>query len=53
MDKNKARAIIKSPTPTNKVQLQRLLGNINFLKRFIANLTGKIQFLTHLLRLKN
>ncbi|KAM1078718.1 hypothetical protein ACFX19_026351 [Malus domestica] len=52
VDKNKARAILESPPPTNKVQLQRLLGKINFLRRFIANLAGKIQPLTPLLRLK-
>ena len=53
VDKNKARAIMESPTPTNKVQLQRLLGKINFLRRFIANLARKIQPLTPLLRLKD
>ncbi|KAM2001059.1 hypothetical protein ACFX16_008299 [Malus domestica] len=53
VDKNKARAIMESPSPTNKVQLQRLLGKINFLRRFIANLAGKIQPLTPLLRLKD
>ncbi|KAM2127807.1 hypothetical protein ACFX1R_007669 [Malus domestica] len=53
VDKNKSRAIMESPSPTNKVQLQRLLGKINFLRRFIANLAGKIQPLTHLLRLKD
>ncbi|KAM2913626.1 hypothetical protein COP2_044260 [Malus domestica] len=53
VDKNKARAIMESLSPTNKVQLQRLLGKINFLRRFIANLAGKIQPLTPLLRLKD
>ncbi|KAM1720612.1 hypothetical protein ACFX12_022252 [Malus domestica] len=53
VDKNKSRAIMESPSPTNKVQLQRLLGKINFLRRFIANLAGKIQPLTPLLRLKD
>ncbi|KAM1029351.1 hypothetical protein ACFX15_041095 [Malus domestica] len=53
VDKNKSRAIMESPSPTNKVQLQRLLGKINFLRRFIANLVGKIQPLTPLLRLKD
>ncbi|KAM2806334.1 hypothetical protein COP1_046965 [Malus domestica] len=53
VDKNKARAIVESPSPTNKVQLQRLLRNINFLRRFITNLAGKIQPLTPLLRLKD
>ncbi|CAN6586637.1 unnamed protein product [Malus baccata var. baccata] len=53
LDKNKARAIMESSSPTNKVQLQRLLGKINFLRRFIANLAGKIQPLTPLLKLKD
>ncbi|CAN6562475.1 unnamed protein product [Malus baccata var. baccata] len=53
VDKNKSRPIMESPSPTNKVQLQRLLGKINFLRRFIANLAGKIQPLTPLLRLKD
>ncbi|CAN6566577.1 unnamed protein product [Malus baccata var. baccata] len=53
VDKNKSQAIMESPLPTNKVQLQRLLGKINFLRRFIANLAGKIQPLTPLLRLKD
>nr|XP_028949231.1 uncharacterized protein LOC114821334 [Malus domestica] len=53
VDKNKSRAILESLPPTNKVQLQRLLGKINFLRRFIANLAGKIQPLTPLLRLKD
>ncbi|KAM1281988.1 hypothetical protein ACFX2H_022403 [Malus domestica] len=53
VDKNKAWAIMESPPPTNKVQLHRLLGKINFLRRFVANLAGKIQPLTSLLRLKD
>ncbi|CAN6725686.1 unnamed protein product [Malus baccata var. baccata] len=53
VDKNKARAMVETPPSTNKVQLQRLLGKINFLRRFIANLAGKIRLLTHLLRLKD
>ncbi|CAN6713400.1 unnamed protein product [Malus baccata var. baccata] len=53
VDKNKSRAKMESPSPTNKVQLQRLLGKINFLRRFIANLAGTIQPLTPLLRLKD
>ncbi|KAM1863070.1 hypothetical protein ACFX14_003459 [Malus domestica] len=53
VDKNKSRAILESHPPTNKLQLQRLLGKINFLRRFITNLAGKIQPLTPLLRLKD
>ena len=44
VDKNKAR--VESPPPPNKIQLQRLLGKINCLRRFIANLAGKIHLLT-------
>ncbi|CAN6695758.1 unnamed protein product [Malus baccata var. baccata] len=44
---------MESPSPTNKVQIQRLLGKINFLRRFIVNLADKIQPLTHLLKLKD
>ncbi|XP_068331555.1 uncharacterized protein [Pyrus communis] len=44
---------MESPSPTTKVQLQRLLGKINFLRRFIANLANKIQPLTPLLKLKD
>ncbi|CAN6542580.1 unnamed protein product [Malus baccata var. baccata] len=53
VDKNKSRAIMEPLPPTNKMQLQRLLGKTNFLRRFIANLVGKIQPLTPLLRLKD
>ncbi|XP_050121406.1 uncharacterized protein LOC126599102 [Malus sylvestris] len=44
---------MESLPPINKMQLQRLLGKINFLRRFIANLAGKIQSLTPLLKLKD
>ena len=44
---------MESPSSTNKVQLQSLLGKINFLRRFIANLVGKIHPLTPMLRLKD
>ncbi|KAI5311271.1 hypothetical protein L3X38_000110 [Prunus dulcis] len=37
VDKNKAKAIINAPVPRNKKELQSLLENINFLRRFIAN----------------
>ncbi|KAM1016895.1 hypothetical protein ACFX2A_047517 [Malus domestica] len=53
VDKNKARAIINAPTPTTKKQLQSLLGKINFLHRFIANLMGKMKVFSTLLKLKD
>jgi hypothetical protein len=38
--------------PTNNTQLQSLIGKINFIKRFILNLSGKIQAFSPLLKLK-
>ena len=38
--------------PETKVELQSLIGKINFIQRFIANLFGKIQLYSPLLKLK-
>ena len=38
--------------PETKVELQSLIGKINFIRRFIANLSGKIQSFSSLLKLK-
>ena len=38
--------------PETKVELQSLIGKINFIRRFIANLSGKIQSFSPLLKLK-
>ena len=35
--------INKVVAPETKVELQSLIGKINFIRRFIANLSGKIQ----------
>ena len=53
IDENKARAIINAPPPTTKKQLQSLLGQINFLRRFIANSAGKMKAFSMLLKLKD
>jgi len=45
-------AIDKVEAPTTKVELQSLIGKINFIRRFISNLSGKIQPLSSLLKLK-
>ena len=45
-------AIEKNEAPTTKVELQSLIGKINFIRRFISNLSGKIQPLSSLLKLK-
>ncbi|CAL8993785.1 unnamed protein product, partial [Prunus brigantina] len=53
VDKNKATAIMAAPSPKTKKELQSFLGKVNFLRRFISNLAGKIRPLTPLLRLKD
>ena len=45
-------AIDKVEAPTMKVELQSLIGKINFMRRFISNLSGKIQPFSSLLKLK-
>ncbi|KAK2989240.1 hypothetical protein RJ640_013188 [Escallonia rubra] len=52
IDKNKARAIIDAKPPSNKKKLQRFLGQVNFLRRFIANLAGKTKAFSALLGMK-
>ena len=50
IDKNKAKAIINAEPPKTKKQLQRLIGQINFLRRFIANTAGRLRSWSVLLR---
>ena len=45
-------AINKIVAPTNKTELQSLIGKINFIRRFISNLCGKIRAFSPLLKLK-
>lgn len=45
-------AINKVVAPTNKTELQSLIGKINFIRRFISNLSDKIQPFSALLKLK-
>ena len=51
INQNKKKAILEAKAPTNKKELQSLLGKINFLRRFISNLSGKAQAFSPLLRL--
>ncbi|GKV17036.1 hypothetical protein SLEP1_g27591 [Rubroshorea leprosula] len=53
VDKNKARAVIEAKPPQNKKELQRFLGQVNFLRRFISNLAGKTKVFSPLLKLKS
>nr|KYP59556.1 Transposon Ty3-I Gag-Pol polyprotein [Cajanus cajan] len=52
VDRNKTKAIMETRPPSKKKELQSLLGKVNFLRRFISNLSGKIKVFTPLLRLK-
>jgi len=45
-------AINKIVAPTNKTELQSLIGKINFIRQFIWNLSGKICAFSPLLKLK-
>ncbi|KAM5552967.1 hypothetical protein ABKV19_025285, partial [Rosa sericea] len=49
---DKANAVINASPPRTKKELQRLLGKINFLRRFISNSAGKIQPFSPLLKLQ-
>ena len=52
IDQNKAKAIINTKPPSTKKELQQLLGSLNYLRRFISNLAGKIKPFSPLLKLK-
>jgi hypothetical protein len=47
------KAIDEAVSPTNKTELQSLLGKINFIRRFILNLSERILPFSPLLKLKN
>ena len=53
VDKNKAKAIIEAKPPSNKKELQKFLGQLNFLRRFISNTAGKTKVFSSLLKLKD
>ena len=46
------KAIDEAGPPTNKTQLLSLIGKINFIRRFISNLSGKMLSFSPLLKLK-
>ena len=47
------KAIHEAVPPTNKTELQFLLGKINFIRRFISNLSERVLSFSPLLKLKN
>ena len=52
VDPNRIEAMRKVEAPTCKKDLQKFLGKVNLLRRFISNLSGKIDAFTPILRLK-
>jgi hypothetical protein len=53
IDPKKIEAIQSVKAPTCKKDLQKFLGKVNYLRRFICNLSGKVNAFAPLLRLKN
>lgn len=52
VDKKKNKAVLEASPTKNKLELQRLIRKINFLKRFIENLTSKLKSFSPLLQLR-
>src|SRR6185437_4884161 len=53
IDPKRVEAMKKVEAPTCKKDLQKFLGKVNFLRKFISNLSGKIDAFTPILRLKD
>jgi hypothetical protein len=53
IDPTKIESINKVQLPQCKNDMQKFLGKLNYLRRFISNLSGKISAFAHILRLKN
>ena len=53
MVKKTKKAIDEAVPPTTKTELQYLFGKINFIKRFISNLSKRILSFSPVLKLKN
>ena len=50
--KNKAKAIIEAKSLSSKKELQIFLGKVNYLRRFILNLSGRMKVFALLIKLK-
>ena len=53
VDANKTKVIIQDAPPKSKKELQRLIGQINYLRRFISNVAGQLRIWSPLLKLKD
>ncbi|GAB2290980.1 hypothetical protein Dimus_038137 [Dionaea muscipula] len=52
IEPNKAQAALRAEPPKIKKELQRFLGQVNFLRRFITNRAGRTKAFSSLLKLK-
>ena len=52
VDQNKAKAIISAKALKNKKEIQKFLGQVNYLRRFISNMVGKTKVFSNLIKLK-
>ena len=52
VDRNKVKVVLEARPPANKKELQSRIGKINFMRRFVGNLVGKVKAFSPLLRLK-
>ena len=52
VDQNNVKAIISAKAPQNKKELQKFLGQVNYLRRFISNPVGKTRVFFNLIKLK-
>jgi hypothetical protein len=53
IDPKKIETINKIKEPTNRTEVQSLLGKVNYWRRFITNLAGKVEPLLPLVPLKH
>jgi hypothetical protein len=53
IDLKSQEAVRKMVPPTTKEELQQLIGKINFVRRFISNLFGRIKPFTELVKIKS
>jgi hypothetical protein len=53
IDPDRIKSIRNVGPPTCKVEVQKFLGKVNYLRRFSSNLAGKVDAFTPILRLKN
>jgi hypothetical protein len=53
IDHDRIKSIRNVGPPTCKLEMQKFLGKVNYLQRFISNQAGKINAFTPILWLKN